>query len=213
MPVLHDPLGRQVEHPAQRIVVGKGRFVFGDLPELAVQALDDVRRVYDLPNLHGVCEKGAQDFPICLPALHTGGILPAPLVRKVFPVCCGLVQRHRRVDLLQSSHHLLDVLVAHKFAGAAGLVDNAALQTALGIDSLDGLHHTAQAVGAEQINIHNPPAFEVIQHIQPEFAALVLADPHAQDVLPAIQGDAQQPHRLSWSHSGDPPSPYSGWRP
>ena len=54
VPVLHDALGRQVEHPAQRIIVGKGRLVLCDLPELAVQALDDVRRVYDFPNLNGV---------------------------------------------------------------------------------------------------------------------------------------------------------------
>ena len=45
VPVLHDALGRQVEHPAQRIIVGKGRLVLCDLPELAVQAFDNVRRV------------------------------------------------------------------------------------------------------------------------------------------------------------------------
>ena len=45
VPVLYDPLGRQIEHPPQRIVVGKAGFVFRDLPELPVQALDDVGRV------------------------------------------------------------------------------------------------------------------------------------------------------------------------
>ena len=70
-------------------------------------------------------------------------------------------------------------------------MDDAPLQTALGIHRLDSLHHAAQTVGAEQINVLNSPAFEVIQHIQPKFAALVLADPDAQNVFSAIHGDAQ----------------------
>lgn len=70
-------------------------------------------------------------------------------------------------------------------------MDDAPLQTALGVHRFDGLHHAAQTVGAEQINIQNTPAFEVIQHIQPKFAALMLADPDAQDVFFAIHGDAQ----------------------
>ena len=59
VPVLRDTLGGQIQHPAQGVVVREGGLVLRDLPELAVQALDDVRRVYDFPNLHGVFEKGA----------------------------------------------------------------------------------------------------------------------------------------------------------
>lgn len=62
MPVLDDPLGRQIQHPAQRIVVGEQRLVLGDLPELAVQAFDNVRRVYDFPNFLRIFEKGAQNL-------------------------------------------------------------------------------------------------------------------------------------------------------
>ena len=35
------------------------------------------------------------------------------------------------------------------------------------------LYHPTQAVRAEQIYIQNAPAFEVIQHIQPEFAVFM----------------------------------------
>lgn len=49
VPVLHDPLRRQVEHSPQRIVVAKTGCILGDLTELPVQALDDVGRVYDFP--------------------------------------------------------------------------------------------------------------------------------------------------------------------
>ena len=59
VPVLHDTLGGQIQHPAQGVVVREGRFVLCDLPELAVQALDDVRRVYDFPNLNGVFKERA----------------------------------------------------------------------------------------------------------------------------------------------------------
>ena len=52
-------LGGQIQHPAQGVVVREGRLVLRNLPELAVQALDDVRRVYDFPNLHGVFEERA----------------------------------------------------------------------------------------------------------------------------------------------------------
>ena len=37
----------QIEHPAQGIVVGEAGLVFCDLAELTVQALNDIRRVYD----------------------------------------------------------------------------------------------------------------------------------------------------------------------
>ena len=70
-------------------------------------------------------------------------------------------------------------------------MDDAALQPAFREDGLDSLHHPTQAVCAKQIYIQNAPAFEVIQHIQPEFAVFMLSDPDAQDVLPAIHGDTQ----------------------
>ena len=59
MPVFHDALGGQIQHPAQGVVVREGRLILCDLPELAVQALDDVRRVYDFPNLNGVFKERA----------------------------------------------------------------------------------------------------------------------------------------------------------
>ena len=59
VPVLHDALRGQIQHPAQGVVIREGGFILCDLPELAVQALDDVRRVYDFPNLHGVFEECA----------------------------------------------------------------------------------------------------------------------------------------------------------
>ena len=59
MPVLYDALRGQVKYLAQGIVIGKGRLVFGDLPELAIQPFDDVRGVNDFANLRRIVEEGA----------------------------------------------------------------------------------------------------------------------------------------------------------
>ena len=82
MPVPDDPLGCQIEHSPQRIVIGKRGLVLCDLTKLPVQALDNVRRVYDLPNLWRIFKEGAQDFPVIFPALYAGRILFAPGISK-----------------------------------------------------------------------------------------------------------------------------------
>ena len=164
MPMLDDPLGGQIQHPTQRIVIGERRLVLRDLPELAVQTLDNVRRVYDFPDLRRIFKERTQNLPVILPAFHAGGIQLSPGVGENAQILLCFLNRHSSIDLLQVSHQLLDVLVADILGGAADLVDDAPLQTALGIPCLDGLHHAAKAVGAEQVNIQNTPAFEVIQH-------------------------------------------------
>lgn len=63
MPVPHDALGCQIKHLAQRVVVGKRRLVFRDLTELSVQSFDNIRRIYDFPNLDGVFEKRDSKLP------------------------------------------------------------------------------------------------------------------------------------------------------
>ena len=74
----YDALRRQVEHLAQGIVIGKGRLVFGNLAELAIQALDDIGGINNLPDLWRIVEEGTRDFPVFLPAFDAGGILPTP---------------------------------------------------------------------------------------------------------------------------------------
>ena len=78
VPMPDDPLGCQIQHPPQRIVIGERRLVLRDLTELTVQTLDDIRRVYDFPNLGRVFKEGAQNLPVILPAFHAGGIQLSP---------------------------------------------------------------------------------------------------------------------------------------
>ena len=42
VPVLHDALGGQIQHPAQGVVIREGGLVLCDLTELAVQALEAI---------------------------------------------------------------------------------------------------------------------------------------------------------------------------
>jgi hypothetical protein len=65
-PAFRDALGSQVKHPAQGIIVGKAGLVFRNLPELAVEAFDDIRRIYDFTNLGRIFIEGTQNFPIIL---------------------------------------------------------------------------------------------------------------------------------------------------
>ncbi len=65
-PVLHNSLRSQVQYPAQEIIIGERGLVFGDLAKLAIEPFDDIRRIYDFPNLGWVFEKGAQNFPVFL---------------------------------------------------------------------------------------------------------------------------------------------------
>lgn len=158
VPVLHDPLGCQIKHSPQRIVIGKTGFILGDLPELAVQALDNIGRgrVYDFLDLWRIFKERAQNFPVVLPALDTGRALPAPGIGEPAQVFHRLVQGNGGVDFLQVSDNLLDVFIADIPGGATELMDDTPLQTALGIDCLDSLYHAAQTVGAEQIYPKHP---------------------------------------------------------
>ena len=111
MPVLHNPLGRQIEHPAQRVVVGEGRLVLRDLTELPIESLDDVRRVYDFPNLLGIFKERAQNIPVFLPALDAGRVFPAPLFGKILKVLQGLFFSGGGVNLLQVRGDLTNIFI------------------------------------------------------------------------------------------------------
>ena len=127
VPVLNNTLRCQIQHPPQRIVVGKRRLVLGDLAELPVQTLDNIRRVYDFPNLRRIFKEGVQNFPVVFPAFYTGGILLPPCVSKDTQVLLCFVQRNCGVDFLQIGNDFFDILVADILGGAANLVDDTTL--------------------------------------------------------------------------------------
>ena len=123
VPVLNNTLRCQIQHPPQRIVVGERRLVLGDLAELPVQSLDNIRRVYDFPNLRRIFKEGVQNFPVVFPALYTGRILTAPFFCEVVQLLRSFFFSYCGVDLLQIGYQLLDIwncqekcsLKTHKF--------------------------------------------------------------------------------------------------
>lgn len=100
MPVLYNPLSRQIQHSAQRIIVGKGYLVLGDLAELQVQALNDIRRVNHFSNFLGILKEGIQNFPVFLLVHDAGRILLPPSFRKDAQILLCLVQLYSGVDFL-----------------------------------------------------------------------------------------------------------------
>ena len=117
---------------------------------------------------------------------HTGRILFAPFLCKSGKIAFSFLEGHCCIDFLKISNNLLDVLVADVLGGAANLMHNAALQPALREHRFNGLEHPAETIGVKQINILYAPAFEVIQHIQPEYAALMLPDPDIKNVFSTV---------------------------
>lgn len=83
MPALHNTLRGQIEHPAQGIIADKAGLVPGDLPELAIESLDDIGRIYDLTNLRRIFVERSQNIPVVLPAFHAEGVLFPPLLREL----------------------------------------------------------------------------------------------------------------------------------
>lgn len=73
---------------------------FGNQPELAVEALNDIRCIYDFPNPRWIFIKSAQNFPVVLLAFHAGGVLLPPLFAEPEQMSLRLVQGHGGVDFL-----------------------------------------------------------------------------------------------------------------
>ena len=124
----------QIEHFAQGIVVGKAGLVLCELAELAVQALNDIRRVYDFPNLGGICEKGTQNIHV-----------PGPPER-LNPASLSVSGARNGIHAARAYRFSPR---ADKAGRGADLVDDAPLYLALGIDRPNGLHKTLQTVHAE----------------------------------------------------------------
>ena len=60
-PVLDNFPAGQVEYLSQGIIVGEAGLILGNLAELAVEALNDIGRVYDFPNLRS-CTNRLKSF-------------------------------------------------------------------------------------------------------------------------------------------------------
>ena len=70
-----------------------------------------------------------------------------------------------------------------------------------------------QIVGAGDGNVLYTPVFQVVEHDRPELGALIFANPHTQNIFPAVQIDTNG--NVDWlsSRSALRCEHGSGWRP
>lgn len=125
--MLHNPLGCQVQHPTQGIIIGTARLILRDLPELQVQAIDNIHRVYEFPNLCRIFKEGAQNIQVFFPTLDIGRLLLLPGITKLAQIFLRFIQCDGGIIFLLVPDHFLDVLIADILGGATDLMDNAAL--------------------------------------------------------------------------------------
>lgn len=87
----------------------------------------------------------------------------------------------------QIGHESLQVFVRNVFAGIPQLVNHAVLNLHFREHCMDGCIETSKIVCTCDKNILYAPIPQTIQYGRPELCALILADPHAQNIFAAVQ--------------------------
>ena len=70
-------------------------------------------------------------------------------------------------------------------------MNDAALNLCVRKSRFNSLSETCQTVNAEQKYIFNSMSFELVQHIQPKFTALIFANPYSENIFLPVKIDAQ----------------------
>ena len=96
------------------------------------------------------------------------------------------------VDRLHVPGHLAPVLVGAQGQAVAHEMDDASLDLGLGEDRVDRLREAFQAVNHRDQAVLDAPGPELVHHPQPELGPFALLDPQPQDLLGAVQADADR---------------------
>ena len=70
-------------------------------------------------------------------------------------------------------------------------MNDATLNLCVRKSRFNSLSETCQTVHAEQKYIFNPTSFELVQHIQPKFTALIFANPYSENIFLTVEIDTQ----------------------
>src|SRR5699024_12622129 len=84
-------------------------------------------------------------------------------------------------------HWRFKVFVRDILAGISKLVNDTVLDLGLGKYCMDSCVKSRKIVGTGNENVLYTAVFQTIQYGCPELGALIFADPHPQNVFPAIQ--------------------------
>ena len=183
---------RQIQHFQQTVVCRENALGFCNLPQLPVKALDRVRGIDQTADFLRIFEVGAEVRPVFLPrfcdlGIFDLGIFIVPILRKSLQSVQSSLFVHCCIHGFQIGRESLQVFVRNVFAGIPQLVNHAVLNLRFREHCMDGCIETIQIVCTRDKNILYAPISQTIQYGRPELCALILADPHAQNIFAAVQ--------------------------
>ena len=193
---------RQIQHFQQTVVCGENALGFCNLPQLPVKALDRVRGIDQTADFLRIFEVGAEVRPVFLPrfcdlGIFDLGIFIVPILRKSLQSVQSSLFVHCCIHGFQIGRESLQVFVRNVFAGIPQLVNHAVLNLRFREHCMDGCIETSQIVCTCDKNILYAPIPQTIQYGRPELCALILADPHAQNIFSG-HGEQKPRHRQNW---------------
>ena len=98
----------------------------------------------------------------------------------------------RAIDRAQRLRDALAILPGGKIHRMADQVDDASLNDGLRENGINGLRKALQAVDDGDENVLDSAGLELVDDAQPEFGALGLFDPDAENLLGAVRQDAER---------------------
>ena len=122
-------------------------------------AFDGIRRVYYLPDLLRIFEKYSKFSPIFIPGFQNIRVLLIPLLTEFLFRKFSVIEIHGAVDFLQISADCLAVLVRHKFAAVADLMNYTELILRLGENRVYRITEPCEVIVTGNENVLNAAAF------------------------------------------------------
>src|SRR5690625_1665670 len=179
-PLVRDVSRRQVEEFEERIDCWEEVSVTAYLPKGAVERLDRVGRVDDLPDLRWIVEERNQPFPVSLPASADRGKPRVVALAKVLKGhLCGFGRRGV-VDVFQLLSDLFALFPANISEAVAQHVNDAQLDLRLRKNRLNRLRQADKAVDTADQDVRYPAIFQLGKDVQPEARPFVCRGPHPE---------------------------------
>src|ERR1700722_9764122 len=183
---------REVYQFRRGLFVWEAAAGFDAFADLAVEALDAVRRVDRSAQVCGQREGRGDVLPFRAPRRGDHGVLLAPSLVEAIKGELGGFRVPRRIDRPEAGGDGFAVAVRDVAHPGTDLVNDARLDPGLREDSLDRLGEPFEAVDAADQDVFDAALVEIVEDGQPEFRALALAPPQAEDFAGALQRDADR---------------------
>src|SRR6201987_4248153 len=166
--------------------------------QLGIERLNRIRRVQNPPDITGKRIERDDLGPGPAPTLADGRVFLAPaaiLKGRQGGFAGGGVDR--AINLLERRSDGLAVFPRDEIEAVTQQVDDASLNHCLRKHGGDGLGETFETIDDGDQDVLDAAIFQLIHDAQPEFGALVLLEPEAEDFLGALSAYTERDmHRL-----------------